>query len=458
MTYIRFRLFLILFLTLGASVFGTYRVVKLNNEKVYYEELIEQSYLIESEIHKLNTSKFHKKQFEHIQKIRESMHSKNRQEFVSELLVNYGKKHFSLFKKNLLIYNKNELEYRKHFKVKKSNVDKKIFYAGGFLVALGSATILVVILFLQFSFFRQIKDLSKKMMDFVNRKYSYQFSIPPNNEIGELQINFNAMAQKVLTRLDDLESLDHAKSEFLSIASHELRTPLTSIKGSLSLLKSGVTEEFNEATVSLLDIAEVESDRLIRLINDILDLTKIEARQFPLNLEWIILSDLINRTFQSLFGLAQTAKVQLTQEGFENIYVQIDSDRIQQVITNLLSNAIKFSPENGKITVSATVSENQHLVIEVIDQGPGISPEDQQFIFQKFRQATGPNNPLVKGTGLGLAIAKALIEEHSGEINVNSSPGFGSNFFFTLPEWKYKHGTKSLHQSTVLEEKVRAGS
>ena len=164
MTYIRFRLFLILFLTLGASVFGTYRVVKLNNEKVYYEELIEQSYLIESEIHKLNTSKFHKKQFEHIQKIRESMHSKNRQEFVSELLVNYGKKHFSLFKKNLLIYNKNELEYRKHFKVKKSNVDKKIFYAGGFLVALGSATILVVILFLQFSFFRQIKDLSKKMI------------------------------------------------------------------------------------------------------------------------------------------------------------------------------------------------------------------------------------------------------------------------------------------------------
>ncbi len=455
MSFIKVRLVALLIISLGLSVVGSGYMINLYNTKENHSDIIEQSYFIESEINKLNRSKFDKKQFKKLQGIRENIKTQNRKEFVSELLSNYSKRYKGLFRKNLKIYKENEGKARKHYKKKNVTIEKKITYLGTLLVGLGSGTIILTLIILQTSLFAPLKDLSKKMIDFVNRKYSYQFAIPPNNEVGELQINFNAMAQKVLTQLDDLESLDHAKSEFLSIASHELRTPLTSIKGSLSLLKSGVTEEFNEATINLLDIAEVESDRLIRLINDILDLTKIEARQFPLNREWVSFDELIHKIFQSLNGLTQAANVNLKTEGFENINVYIDCDRIQQVITNLLSNAIKYSPDNGDVTVSASVSENQNLIVEVIDQGPGISPEDQQSIFQKFRQATSPTNPLVKGTGLGLAIAKALVEEHSGEIHVNSSPGFGSNFYFTLPDWRYKHGSKSARSTDSIPNKEK---
>ncbi|MCB0412399.1 MAG: ATP-binding protein, partial [Bdellovibrionales bacterium] len=128
--------------------------------------------------------------------------------------------------------------------------------------------------------------------------------------------------------------------------------------------------------------------------------------------------------------------------------VRVDSDRIIQVLTNLLSNAVKYSPENGKVNVQA-IAEESGLFIEVSDQGKGIAPEDQELIFQKFRQATSPENPLVKGTGLGLAIAKALVEEHGGSLGVRSSPGKGSTFYFTLVEFRPMNKKTSKEQESV---------
>lgn len=279
--------------------------------------------------------------------------------------------------------------------------------------------------------------LSHKMLDFLTDRYSFKFSIPENNEIGDMQRTFNSLAQRVLNNFDELKALDIAKSEFLSIASHELRTPMTSIKGSLSLLKSGVIGPLDLTSKKLVMIAEKETDRLIRLINDLLDLTKIEARSLQLSKQWIDVDLFLEKTLEGVLGFAQTAKVKLhLKEMAQSVEIYCDPDRLQQVVTNLASNAIKFSPSGGKVTVGFDVTRASELIIEVTDEGEGISEEMQSHIFEKFSQATTKDNPIVKGTGLGLAIAKALIEEHGGSIGVKSNPGKGSTFFIVLHEWR----------------------
>ena len=160
------------------------------------------------------------------------------------------------------------------------------------------------------------------MLDFLNNRYSYEFTTPDNNELGKLQTTFNMMAQRVLDQIQELQGLDKAKSEFLSIASHELRTPLTSIKGSLSLLKGGVAGDMNAETANLLGIALDETDRLIRLINDLLDLAKIEAGSFPLEKNWVSLQELAEHAAKTLDGFAKTANVKIKVEINEPVDVE----------------------------------------------------------------------------------------------------------------------------------------
>ncbi|MBK7890515.1 MAG: ATP-binding protein [Bdellovibrionales bacterium] len=132
------------------------------------------------------------------------------------------------------------------------------------------------------------------------------------------------------------------------------------------------------------------------------------------------------------------ANVRLEQMSLPAIEVNIDRDRLQQVITNLVSNAVKFSPQGGVVRVTVSRSTSGDLVISVTDQGPGIAQDDRDLIFEKFRQGASASNPIVKGTGLGLAIAKALVSEHGGSIGVDSEIGKGSTFWFTLPQWREK--------------------
>lgn len=354
-------------------------------------------------------------------------------EFRAKALEEYLKKPTSDKRKYVL---KVESDYRNYLNGIIHFLQKRIQYYGSICLM---ATILLVGALLYFVFakiFDPLKDLSNKMVDFLNNRYSYQFTVPAPNEIGRLHATFNAMAQRVLSQLEELRALDKAKSEFLSIASHELRTPLTSIKGSLTLLNSGVVGQLNDASINLMSIALKETDRLIRLINELLDLAKIEARRLPLTLEWHNANDVAKATIEGLQGFAKTAnvKLELNDDGVE-YEINADRDRIHQVLTNLMSNAIKYSPAQGVVTVQLTV-EDQFLKFAVSDQGKGIAPEDQDLIFEKFRQATSPDNPLVKGTGLGLTIAKALVEQHGGQIGVKSAPGQGSTFYFTLPQWR----------------------
>lgn len=282
-----------------------------------------------------------------------------------------------------------------------------------------------------------LQKLSQRMMDFLVDRYTFKFSTPDNNEIGDLQRTFNSLAQRAINSMDELKALDRAKSEFVSIASHELRTPLTSIKGSLGLLSSGIVGELNDEAQGLIRIAEQETDRLVRLINNLLDLAKMESGTFKLQKEWVSVQQVAEACADSLLGLAQTAGVNLQiHRPQEEIEALLDQDRIQQVVTNLMSNAIKYSPRGGAVTIAYHVTSDKYLEIDIIDRGPGIAQHDQELIFEKFRQATQPESKLVKGTGLGLAITKALVEEHGGIVSVRSEPGKGSTFYFTLPEWR----------------------
>ncbi len=315
--------------------------------------------------------------------------------------------------------------------------EKKMVYLGIWSIASMFVGFLLIQLFLRYAVIRRLHEVSRKMEDFLQDRYTYQFNVPSPDEIGHVQATFNSLAQRVLMNVEELKTLDQAKSDFLSIASHELRTPLTSIKGSLSLLRSGVVGPMNEMVENLLGIAETETDRLIRLINDLLDLAKIEARKLPLSLDWYNLKELLDSTVQSLQGLAQQAQVELVAADSPKVDVFMDKDRIHQVLTNLISNAVKYSPKGAPVVVFCDLTKENELLIEVRDSGRGIDPQDQELIFQKFRQITNPKNPLVKGTGLGLAIAKAVVEEHGGQIGVKSQPGQGSTFYFTLPQWRF---------------------
>ena len=319
--------------------------------------------------------------------------------------------------------------------------DKEVRTFAAITVGLPLFGIFLLLFLIRSRVFKSIDRLSRRMMDFLVDRYSFQFSEPENNEIGALQRTFNSLAQRVINNMDELKSLDQAKSDFLSIASHELRTPMTSIKGSLSLLTNGVMGKLEPQAEKLLKIAEMETDRLIRLINDLLDLAKIEAGKLPLAGAWVGWDETVQKTLQSLLGLASSAKVNLHADPTPHLEVFIDKDRMQQILTNLISNAVKFSPEGGTVYVLVGRTSNGELLVQVRDEGVGIAPEDQELIFQKFRQSSSPENPIVKGTGLGLTIARALVEEHGGTIGVESEKGKGATFYFTLPKWRDAYGS-----------------
>jgi signal transduction histidine kinase len=398
---------------------------------------LEVSYGLRDDIQDVSTLHAGTERFRRMQSLRAHMQPPRRMEEFSNLLQAIAENNSRLIRERHTVFLKNEAEFQRYTRDQLDFMEKKMLYFGSLAILTLTLTFVSLQFFMQRQVIRPIQDLQRKMTDFLHDRYTYQFSVPRNDEIGHMQATFNSLAQRVITNMEQLKTLDQAKSEFLSIASHELRTPLTSIKGSLSLMRSGIVGKMNEMAENLLTIAENETDRLIRLINDILDLAKIEARKLPLHQDWGSLNKVIETCLHSLQGLAGQAEVHLQAEIMPPVEAYMDGDRVQQVLTNLVSNAIKFSPKGKSVIVSVKVTESQVLLIEVRDHGRGIDPADQEAIFEKFRQATNAKNPLVKGTGLGLAIARALVEQHGGEIGVRSVPGEGATFYFTLGEWRY---------------------
>ncbi len=439
MKSIKAKINLVMFLILGTALSFGYLAYKRNNKLETTQERVAKSLLIRDEIKDLDLNKHTDEITRKLKKYKESFTESERYEALSNLIQAYNSNNKKLFKRRRSEFEKTE---QKFFKVSQWIIQKHKQEVQ-FYILLGTILPLLglcgLIYYFNYGILSPLQTLSNRMMEFLIDQYTFRFSSPPNNEIGNLERTFNSLAQKVLNNMDELLALDRAKSEFVSIASHELRTPLTSIKGSLGLLSNEIVGTLDEDAKEMVMVAEHETDRLVRLINDMLDLAKIESRSLTLKKEWASLPELFHATKLSLHGFAASAEVRLDSHilhPLENCEINMDSDRIQQVLTNLISNAIKYSPKGGLVTLKAIALNQEQVEISINDQGPGISEENQNLIFEKFRQATDSTHPLVKGTGLGLAISKALVEEHEGQIGVRSKEGLGSTFYFILPSWR----------------------
>jgi signal transduction histidine kinase len=252
----------------------------------------------------------------------------------------------------------------------------------------------------------------------------------PLNGYDEIAL-LDAVLFETGNRLMELETF---KRELVSIVSRELRTPLLSISSALELFSTGMLGELTDKGKNRLKHAQLEADRLIRLINDLLDIEKMDAGKFVLDFSEHRVSDLLETSASAAAQLAEAKSISLeirNQDADQVIFV--DRDRLCQVFINLLSNAIKYSPENGSIVITAEKPEDGQIKFSIIDQGRGIPEELRQRIFDRFVQVEKADATERGGTGLGLAICKAIVDQHGGEIGVDSQMGVGSTFWFRIP-------------------------
>jgi signal transduction histidine kinase len=240
---------------------------------------------------------------------------------------------------------------------------------------------------------------------------------------------------RALRYATERKRLERLKDEFVSTVSHELRTPLTSISASLGLLAGNVAGILPEPARRLLGIAHTNSQRLVRLVNDILDIEKLESGHVVFDLRRIDVGSLVERTIDANRGFAEDHNVRIRFEGSSTVAeVRADADRLAQVITNLLSNAVKFSPADNEVVV--TVGHASDFVrISVRDHGPGIHPGFESRIFERFAQADATNTRRKGGTGLGLSIVKQIVDRLGGEVGFIDAAGGGTIFHVDLPRW-----------------------
>jgi signal transduction histidine kinase len=230
----------------------------------------------------------------------------------------------------------------------------------------------------------------------------------------------------------ELRASERVKDEFISVVGHELRTPLTSIRGSLGLLQAGLLGDLPTEAGAMVDLAVTNTDRLVRLINDVLDIERMDAGRMELQLAPVKASELVRQAAQIVQMSATQAKVTLEVDVEEGLTVTVDPDRVIQVLVNLLGNAVKFSDRWAVVTVAAR-SEPGEALFSIEDAGRGIPFELQEAIFERFRQVDASDARDKGGSGLGLPIARGIVEHHGGRMWVRSTPGEGSTFSFTLP-------------------------
>lgn len=256
---------------------------------------------------------------------------------------------------------------------------------------------------------------------------------PLELSVSEMMVNGERQFTGMLRDITERKEVERMKNEFVSVVSHELRTPLTSIVGSLGLVAGGVAGELPEQARALIGIAHNNSERLVRLINDILDIEKIESGKMQFRPQVLSLLRLLEQALLANQGYAAKFGVRLAlAPGAPEAMVLANPDRLVQVMTNFLSNAIKYSPRDGTVEVNLSC-RGGGLRVEVADHGPGIPEEFRSRIFGKFAQADSSDTRITGGSGLGLSISKAIIEKSGGKIGYVSEIGRGATFWFELP-------------------------
>ena len=300
-------------------------------------------------------------------------------------------------------------------------------------VATGALVLALLLgLVLSWSVIGPIQRIDARLAMIAAGDFSGHVDVRNRDELGALAANVNRMNDELDRLYDELETTSRHKSEFLASMSHELRTPLNAIIGFSQVLRERMFGELNEKQEEYLDDILVSAYHLLSLINDVLDLSKVEAGQIELEIARFSLRDALESGVVMVRERATVEGVQVELSADPEIDpVEGDERRIRQVVFNLLANAVKFTPEGGAVDVSAA-RRNGEVWVSVSDTGPGVAPEDRERIFEEFQQ-TDVGVSVGEGTGLGLALSKRLVELHGGRIWVDSEVGTGSTFVFTLP-------------------------
>lgn len=243
--------------------------------------------------------------------------------------------------------------------------------------------------------------------------------------------------------ITERQAVERLKNEFVSTVSHELHTPLTSIRGSLGLLAAGLLGELPEKGSRMLQIAIGNTDRLVRLINDILDLERMDSGRVELRRRAVDAADLVTQAIDVMQPMAERAGIDLHAEA-EHCSLRVDADRMLQTLTNLLSNAIKFSPRGAKVTISAAAN-GETFTFRVTDEGRGIPHDRLETVFERFQQVDASDSREKGGTGLGLAICRSIVQAHGGRIWAESGGGTGSTFHVAVPVLPGSYLMESVH-------------
>jgi len=257
-------------------------------------------------------------------------------------------------------------------------------------------------------------------------------------ELTRLEEELRESYVKLENAYEDLKENDKVKSEFISTASHELRTPLTVINSYIEMFEEGMLGDLNEAQREKIQIIRSQTDHMIRLVEDMLDASRLESKKFKANKSPMRLEEIARNALDELSRLAGLKEHTMSLK-INGSLPEIGGDerRIKQVFNNLLPNAIKYTPEKGVIDVTIE-DEPMQVKVSITDNGIGIAKKDQEKIFQKFFTGSGSSLTRESGRmGLGLAIAKGIVEAHNGHIWVESMPGEGSTFTFTLPKYDW---------------------
>ncbi|ABO34779.1 integral membrane sensor signal transduction histidine kinase [Methanococcus maripaludis C5] len=327
------------------------------------------------------------------------------------------------------------------FVILMNSVIRKIFF-----IAFSSLIVAVLVAFiLNRKIVVPIKKLKNSAEIFGHGKYDERVSLKTGDELEELAESFNKMADEISradkklkkdadelkNSYDELKEVDNLKSELLSIVSHELRTPLTSIRGYVDLLKDETAGKLNDKQHEFILIISENSDRLKRLIDNMLDLVKVENEVLDFKFNKLNIKNTVGEIISSLKYFADSKNIILLED-VDEVYIKGDKSKINQVLANLIENAIKFSKNQTKVTVIG-FEDKENLHLEITDQGPGIPKENLEKIFEKFYQIDSSSKREIGGSGLGLAVCKKIVESHGGSIWVESKVGKGTSVHILLP-------------------------
>jgi signal transduction histidine kinase len=309
-------------------------------------------------------------------------------------------------------------------------------HARNFIVGIAVASVLLALALghaISWSVIVPVRQMDERFSQMAGGDFSRHVDVANRDEMGALAANLNRMNDKVGRLTAQLAAANRHKSEFLTNMSHELRTPLNAVIGFSEVLEQGMVGALNERQAEFVRDIRDSGRHLLALINDILDLAKVESGRMELDRTEYRLPDSLLSALSLVRQRASRHRIDLALDVGEGVgAIVADERKVRQVVLNLLSNAVKFTPDGGRVTLAARrVPEG--VEVSVVDTGVGIAPEDQATVFEEFRQVGADASRRQEGTGLGLALARRFVELHGGTLRLSSAPGEGSTFSFTLP-------------------------